>query len=150
MITENQILDAINRVTSKVFPGRLTYREAAPEQFERPSLLLGHEPRELISRTGYLAEYREKFFIALAPELDDQYQADTDQLNDDLFRLTASFDASLPVEDRHLYIEKMSTERVDAGGSVDLTLRWFEYAPAIQQEEAPIAGEVDIAVTVPK
>lgn len=146
------ILDAINDVTAQVFPGRVTYRDAWPEQFERPSLFLVAERRRMVGGTAFLCEYEQVFGVQINDAVDDHYEADTDRLTEETDRLLDAFSGGAlhltqGEGDRALHLTQEEGERGATTSAVKLTLHWFEDRPRRTETAPPMRGvEVETVI----
>nr|WP_297279980.1 hypothetical protein [uncultured Butyricicoccus sp.] len=148
MTTQKDILDAINDKTAQCFPGRTTYRDAWPEQFERPSLFLVAEQREDIGGNRFTVERRQVFGIQINDRVDEHYEADTDRLGEETDRLMQMLSLGvLPVGDRALHIDKLESERIETACIVKVTLHWFDDR-LTEQTQAPPVQTLDIVTEV--
>lgn len=149
MITQVQILDAINDLTADCFPGRVTYRDAWPEQFERPSLFLVAEKKEIIGGNRCTVEYRQVFGVQINDTVDAHYEADTDRLSTETDQVVLALaEGVLHTGDRALHIDKVETAREGAAAIVKMTLHWFDDRPVRQGAQPPIARGVEVTTEI--
>lgn len=148
MITQNQILDAINKVTARLLPGMTTYREHWPQDYERPSLLLYIEKRQVIGGNRHLIELQQLCAVQITEELNDDGEADTDALSDKADRIADAFSIGyLRTGDRSLHIDTIETVAEGDIAKVLLTLHYMDDRPT-PPETAETAAGVQITTDV--
>lgn len=149
MIAKKDILDAVNRALVSLGKGWTVYRDALPEQFDRPSYHIQLGKRSSKPVTRWSREIEQPVSILCIGALNADGNADTDalaQASDDVAELFAQ--GFLRVGNRALHIDGDATQRpADDGMEVSMTLRYFDETPG-GEETLPNMGEIHTNTTI--
>lgn len=135
MLTQKQILDAVDGELSKLFPGITLYRNTVPTEFARPSAMTRVSRQTMALRTLSTVQRTMDVVITLFCPVDDYHDTDADALGAQADGVMEHFSApGLPVADRVLDIGKVDCTSQADFAEVTIPLSWDDDR-AVEQPE---------------
>lgn len=147
MTSKKDILDAVNLALVSLGKGWTVYRDALPEQFDRPSYYLSLGERSSKPVTRWAREVTQQVSVLCIGALDANGNADTDALAQSSDAVSELFSTGfLAVGDRALHIDGDVGKRpADDGMEVTITLHYLDETPGGAEQEPPIT---DVQTTI--
>lgn len=148
MIRKKEIVDAVNLLLAGLYPDRTVYRDAIPEQAERPAfaIAMGERKAEIGGCEG-TADITQPFTVQCLDKTDEHYEADTDRLSEVSDAVELLFLCGyVRVGDRCLTVEAVDTVRDLDVANVNVTLHYLDDRPPAA-EVFPPAAEVVANIT---
>ena len=125
MLTQKQILDAVDEQLDALFQGIKLYRNVVPNSFVRPSAMTRVSKQTMALRTLSTVQRTMDVLITLFCEVDDYHNTDADELSLQIDKVMEHFSApGVPVADRVLDIGQMTCNPQADFAEITVSLSW--------------------------
>ena len=115
MLTENNILDAINARLCERFPGRMVYVNVQTQDFKRPSFFIRPGEKKAIPATRTTSQRTEKYYITIYEAVDELGICELTEMSKVQAQVSALFYHPFPCKDE-----------------LDGAMRWLTAIPTAQ------------------
>lgn len=125
MLTQKQILDAVDEQLARLFTDITLYRNAEPTEFERPSAMTRISSQTMAMRTFRTVQRTVNVLVTLFCKVDDYHNTDIDDLFKQSDRVMEHFSApGLKVADRTLDIGTVTCNPQADFAEITIPLTW--------------------------